>query len=311
MTRLLDAELKFVINSPNQQYTLFMMPDAVLKAAGYDFVPAISEWGYTPPGGTRTAGEAVRQRLLRVLNTGLVQTPKGELNNLSGSGIIEAYNGEYIKFDNNQVISGGTVEGRKIVRVDSSKIAKNGKVYYLNGLITFADSAIGIHIKNLGLPVTSDYNFFWKYLESSAAYNAASGEITGTSTGSFYTVFVPTNEAIRTAVKDGFLPGDKITGTPLYTSTVAADRELVSRFIQYHILNKKTLIPDGKESGGFETLLKNTLGEVIPVTILSQPGSMQLTDTENRKANVVVDKSNQLSNRTVIHLINNYLRYKF
>ena len=37
MTRLLDAELKFIITSPSQKFTLFMMPDAVFKAAGYDY----------------------------------------------------------------------------------------------------------------------------------------------------------------------------------------------------------------------------------------------------------------------------------
>ena len=313
MTRLLDAELKFVINSPNQQYTLFMMPDAVLAKAGYDFNASISEWGYTPPGGTRSAGEAVRQRLLRILNTSLIQTPKAELNNLAGSGIIEAYNGEYIKFDNNQISSGGTTESKSIVRVDSAKTARNGKVYYLNGLLTFADSAIGIHVKNLGLATNSGYNLFWKYLEGANgnAYNAVSGEITGTATGSFYTVFVPIDSAIRAAVKDGFLPGDKTTGNPVFAPTTAAGRDSVSRFIQYHMLNKKTVIPDGKESGGFETILKNALGEVTAIGVQNQPGSLILTDMENRKASLILDKSNQLSNRTVIHLINNYLRYKY
>src|SRR5207249_4701026 len=140
MTRLLDAELKFIVNSPSQKYTLFMMSDDAIKAAGYDYDASVNLWGYTPPGGTKTTGEAVRQRLLRILNTSLVQTPKGELNDLLGTGTIGAYNGEYIKFNNNQVISGGTFEANKTVRVDSSRAVANGKVYYLNGLLTFPDS---------------------------------------------------------------------------------------------------------------------------------------------------------------------------
>jgi hypothetical protein len=310
MTRLLDAELKFVINSPRQQYAMFMISDAVIKAAGYDYNASINEWGYTPAGGTRVAGEAVRQRLLRILNTSVIQTPNGELNNLSGAGIIDAFNGEYLKWNNNQVFTAGTQDAGRVVRVDSSRTAKNGKVYYLNGLLTFSELNIGTHIKNLGSATTSDFYSFWKYLESSSSYNAATGEIIGTSAGSFYTIFIPSNTAIQQAVKDGFLPGNT-TGAPNYVPTTAADKELVSRFIQYHILNKRSLIPDGKDSGGFETLLKNAAGDVLPITVLSQPNVMQITDMENRRANVIVDKSNNLSNRTVIHLTDNYFKYRY
>jgi uncharacterized surface protein with fasciclin (FAS1) repeats len=313
MTRLLDAELKFSINSPSQQFTLFMMSDAAIAAAGYDYNTSLNEWGYTPPGGVRTGGEANRQRLLRILNTSLVQTPKDELNNLAGSGIIDASNGEYIKYNNNQVITGGTLDAARVVTVDSVKTAKNGKVYYLNGLLTFSEVDVGTHIKNLGTATTSGYNYFWKLLESSSAYTAASGEIAGTSTGTFYTVFAPNNAAIQQAVDDGQLPAI-ITGsvkTPNFNPTLASEREQIARFISYHILNKKSVIPDGKESGGVETLLKNAAGDVLPVTVSSQPGSMQITDMNNRKANVIIAQSNNLSNRTVIHLIDNYLKYNF
>lgn len=220
------------------------------------------------------------------------------INNLSGTGIIDAYEGEYIRYNNNQVFTAGTTDARRIVSVDSVKTARNGRVYYLNGLLTFTELSIGTHIRNLGLDATSDFNNFWKYLESSASYNIASGAISGTSSGSFYTVLIPSNAAIQQAVNDGMLPGtgSGAVKTPNFNPTTGAERELVNRFIQYHIVNKKSLIPDGKESGGVETLLKNAAGDVLPVTILSQPGSMQITDMNNRKANVNVAKSNNLSN---------------
>jgi uncharacterized surface protein with fasciclin (FAS1) repeats len=140
--------------------------------------------------------------------------------------------------------------------------------------------------------------------------------IGGTTAGSFYTVFVPTNAAIMQAVKDGVLPGNKTTGAPTFnplttSSTYAADRTAIERFIQYHILNKRTVIPDGKDSGGFETLLKNAAGDALAVTVISTPGTMQVTDMNNRRANVIIGQSNNLSNRTVIHLIDNYLKYTY
>lgn len=311
MTRLLDVELKFAITNPKIKYTVFMMPDAVIRAAGYNYDAFKNEWQYTPPVGTMQTGEAIRQRLLRILNTSVVQTQNNELNNLTGSGIAEAYNGEFIKYNNNQVFTAGTMDAGTTVRVDSVKTSKNGVVYYLNRLLTFSEANIGTHIKNLAPSTTSDFYNFWKFLESSAVFNAATGEIIGTSAGSFYTVFIPNNAAIVQAVKDGVLPGNKTTGVPTFNPTDQASKDLVSNFISYHILNKRSLIPNGGESGGFETLLKNNAGDVLPITVLNQPGAMQVTDMNNRKANVIVAKSNNLSTRTVIHLTDNYLKYKF
>ena len=49
----------------------------------------------------------------------------------------------------------------------------------------------------------------------------------------------------------------------------------------------------------------------MPVTVLNQHGSMRITDMNSRQANLILAKSNNLSNRTVIHLIDNYLKYTF
>lgn len=312
MTRLIneDQTLKFQILSPNQKFTLFMMPDVVLRAAGYDYNSNSRVWAYTPPGGSAVAAETARQNLLRILNTGVIP---GDLTSLTGTGIAEANNSEYIKWSNNQVITTGTQDSSRIVRVDSVKTAKNGTVYYLNGLLTFSVVNIGSHILKLGgtSAATSDFYYFSQYFQNSGVYNATTGEITGTTAGTFYTVYVPTNAAIMQAVKDGVLPGNKTTGVPVVAPTLAAEKVMVDRFILYHVLAERSLIPNGKESGAFKTLLKNAIGDVVPITVLNQPGSMQITDVNNRRSNVILNKSNNLSNRAVIHLIDNYLLYNY
>jgi uncharacterized surface protein with fasciclin (FAS1) repeats len=306
MTRLLSTDLKFVITNPNSKFTLFMMPDVVLQAAGYNYDVNSNLYTYTS-GTTTTSGEAIRQTLLRILNTGVLAK---DVTSLSGSDIGEAYNGEFIKWNNNQVITAGTQDANKTVMVDSLKTTRNGTVYYLNGLLTYSSFLFGKHIQNLGTATTSNFYYFYQFLNGSGLYNSTTGEVTGTTSGTLYTVFVPDSNAIKQAVKDGVLPGNTTTGVPNLTASTwtAAQKDLVISFIQYHILAKFTLVPDGKESGSFETLLKNSQGEVVPITILSAPGSMQITDVKNRKANVILSQSNNLSNRTVIHLIDNYLK---
>ena len=113
------------------------------------------------------------------------------------------------------------------------------------------------------------------------------------------------------AVNAGLLPG---TGTPPamvpnFNPSSLADKEKVNNFIYYHILNKKNIGTDGMESGTFETLYKFPNGD--PSTIFvnnSVPNNIILNDMLSRTANVIIASSNNLSNRCMIHLIDNYMR---
>lgn len=311
MTRLLNTDLKFTITNPKARFTLFMMPDAVLRAAGYDFNTNSNTYTCTTCGSATS--ENIRQNLLRILNTSLIPE---NLTDLSGSGIVEAYNNEYIKWNNNQIISAGTQDNNQTVTVDSVRTTTNGKVYYLNGLLNFTTQNVGTYIKNLGGTSTaSEFYYFSQLLVNSpSVYTANTGEINGMTAGTFYTVFVPSNAAIMQAVKDGVLPGNTTTGVPKLSGFTEPEKEKVSAFILYHILAKKSLVPGGKEpeqgSGGatYETLLKNAAGEIIAVNVFNLGAGMQVGDVNNRKANVIVPNSNNLSNRTVVHLIDNYLK---
>lgn len=305
MTRLLDMELRNVITNPGLKYTVFMMPDAVLNAQGYNYNQAANAWTF----GT-ASNDSNRLNLLRILNTSVIETPNGELDNLGTpgfSGIIGSYGGEYIQFNGNQIITAGTKDKNIVVTIDSIKTAKNGRVVYLNNLLYFTYLPIGKHIEALGTPTTSEYNLFWNYLKNSTAYDAVSSSIIGTSGGSFYTILAPNNNSIRAAITAGLLPGT--AATPNFTPTLTADKVLVEKFIQYHILDKRSVIADGKDIGTFATLLKNANGDPVTVT-LQYPGNVfELSDASNRKAHLLTPQSNQLSNRTVIHLLDNYLKY--
>lgn len=305
MTRLLDMDLRNIITNPNIRYTLFMIPDAVLNAQGYAFSSATNLFTYNGVG-----NDSVRLNLLRILNSSLVETPNGELNSLGTSGFsgtIGTYGGEYIKYNGNQIISAGTKDRNLTVTIDSIKTAKNGRVVYLNNLLYFTYIPMGKHLEALGTPAASEFNLFWNYLKNSTAYDPATNTIVGTAGGSFYTIFVPNNNAIRQAITDGLLPGT--AAVPNFTPTTTADKVLVEKFIQYHVLDKRSVINDGKDVGAYATLLKNIVGD--PVTInIQYPGNVfELSDLFNRKSHLVTALSNQLSNRTIIHLIDNYLKY--
>lgn len=311
MTSLLNLDLKFQISNIRQKYTLFLISNAALNAAGYFADPTVSnnvneQWRYIPPGGgTQLTGSSALVRLQRILNMHVV--PGRDITSLSSSGMAMTYSGEFVKYNSNTVIAPGNSDAGTMALVDSVKTAKNGTVYYLNRILEFSEKIVGKHVETLGTPTTSQFNYFWQYLKNSSIFNAATGEIQQVASGSFYTIFAPNNAAITAAVTAGFLPG---TGsTPNFNPSALADKEKVNNFLHYHILNKKNVATDGQESGSFEAIFKFPNGDPSSIFVNNTvPNNMVLTDMLNRTANVVTGSSNNLSNRCTIHLIDNYLR---
>jgi len=316
MTNLLNLDLKFQISNIKQKYTLFLVRNSAINAAGYFVDPTVSnnvneQWRYIPPGGgAQLTGSSALVRLQRILNMHVV--PGRDITSLASNGVAMSNAGEFVSYGSNRAFTSGNRDAATTATVLGTKTAANGTVYFINRLLEFSEIPIGRHIQLLGTPATSAYNSFWQYLSNSSIFTAATSEITGVSAGTFYTFFIPDNNAIQAAVNAGLLPGTGVAPNrrPLFNPTSLADREQVANFIYYHILNKKNIATDGQESGSFETLYKFPNGD--PSTIFvnnTVPNVLSLNDMRNRTANVTVASSNVLSNRCTIHLINNFLRF--
>jgi uncharacterized surface protein with fasciclin (FAS1) repeats len=313
MTRLLDNDLKSVLINPNAKYTLFMMPDAVLRAQGYDYNSATNLFTFNGVG-----NDTNRLNLLRILNSSVVETPNGELDALGtpgfvGTGAVSTFGGEVIKYKGNQIISAGTSDRNLTVTIDSVKTAKNGRVIYLNGLLYFSYLQIGNHLQALGTAPASEYNLFWNYMKRSQVYDSVLFTILGTSAGSFYTVFVPNNNAVRQAIADGQLPGT--VASPNFNPTLGSDKLLVANFVLYHVVDRTSIIADKKAVGFFPTLLRSASSDPFTINVQYPGNVFEVSDQLNvKKAHLLYGTNNQtssdqLSNRTVIHLIDNYLKH--
>lgn len=315
MTNLLNIELKFQISNIHQKYTLFLISNAAFNAAGYFADPTVSnnpneQWRYIPPGGgAQLTGTSALVRLQRILNMHVI--PGRDITDLTAPGVAQSYSGEFVKYSANTVIAAGNYDNGTVANVINQKTAKNGTVYYLDKILEFSEKTIGKHIEILGTQAGSQFSSFWQYLRNSSIYNITTGEILQVASGSFYTVFIPNNAAITAAVNAGFLPG---TGTPPsmvpnFNPSLAADKEKVNSFIYYHLLNKKVIGTDGQESGTFETIYKFPNGDPSTVFVNNNtPNNMSINDMQSRSANAIINLSNNLSNRCMIHLIDNYLR---
>jgi len=321
MTRGLNAELKYSIINAQTKYTMFIMPDVSVRAAYYDWSFDRNTWSYSVPLATVDYTTNARDRFYRILQTSVSQ-PNINLTDISGQGIIEMYNGEYVRYNANKITAVGNVDAGNYLLKDSSSTLINGIVYYTHevvpsgkrstgGLLTFSARAIGTHISALATADAASFGSFFSYLKGSSLWLAADSSIIGTTAGTFYTIFIPTNAAIVLAVKQAILPGNTTTGAPNFAPTVAADKDKVVRFITYHILNKNTVATDGVKNGAFATMLQNSVGDATYITVINQLDNMELRDSYNNSAKVILLKSNNLSNRTVIHSIDNFLKYNY
>lgn len=318
MIKLLNLELRSQVANIHNNYTIFMISNQLFNDAGFTVDETVStnaadQWRFTPkPGSSLPAstGTTTKARLQRILNLHVV--PNKVLRNLVSDGVAMTYGGEYLRFINNTVYAAGNVDSNNVVRISNFKEAKNGRVYYIDRILEFSEETLGQDIERLGTPTSSPYNYFWQYLKNSAAlWNNTTKVINGVANGSFYTLFAPSNQAILKAVNDGFLPG---TGTapnkvPKFVTTTPLEAEQVSRFILYHFLDKRTVAPDGVESGAFPTVLKNNVGDATTVFVNNGINVLTIIDMNGRTANFIPASSNNLANRAVIHLIDNYLKF--
>ncbi|WP_040679929.1 fasciclin domain-containing protein [Niabella aurantiaca] len=309
MTRLFNTSgLKFLIAKSNIPVNIFLVPDAVFLAAGFTYNSNQSQFLY------KGSTNGVPDRLDRIIRTCVFfGNYKPETDDLSGSAVVKSGDadgeGEYIKFNNYKIVTAGLEDAGLEATVDSVKTSANGKVYYLDNIPLYSENGIGYHLGNLGDAVASDFNYFWQLMRNAAGvFSQTTNQIVGL-TG-YSTLFVPTNAAIQQAVDDGLLPRVSSTGAPNFKPSAPADVEKVRKFLYYHILATHTAVPDGNtDAAMYDTYLKNSIGTTLKVRVENYKNAMNILDDYGRTAHVIMAQSNNLSNRCVIHLIDNYLKY--
>jgi len=310
MTRALDADIKFSLINPDLKFTMVMMSNKTLIDAGYSYNTDRDAWEYLVPGGTVSSGSIPQSRINRILAASVFLTRNGEMDDLSGEGIVESWNGEYVRYKNNTLFAGGNMDEGTVVHIDSVANTFNGKVIYVDGLLTFSEVAIGAHLGRLANSDPDDYSDFFNYLVKSTIWSNSDSTITGMTAGSPYTIFVPSNAAISDAVRSGLLPGNASTGEPNFAPSVLEDQQAVVQFLQYHILNKNQVATDGKKSGNYVTLYSTLDGDPTSIKITNSVGNMTLTGMSGDVAHVKIAQSNMLCDMAIIHTIDKVLDFR-
>ncbi|MEI6949735.1 fasciclin domain-containing protein [Paraflavisolibacter sp. H34] len=313
MTKALDANWRYSITVPNIKYTLLMMPDPVMRANGFDFNYQANLWKQKEPGATAYDSSAAGAKLQRVLATHIL---KGDVDVAGGSGIVETIGGEYVRYDHGVVWSHGT-KAMRVVPYSSSKDPVNGRAYAsTDSVLWYSNNAIGLYLQSLA-DANKQFTPFYQYLRNSSLFSG--NNVTGVTQGVFYTFLVPDSVAMQRAVDKDLLPYT-VSGTKRvfkYNPDNQNDKTLVENFIKYHIINKNAVVPDGQKTGSFSTLYLKNNGDASNLFISSPAnltnnilnGQMQVRDDFGKTVNLRIAGSNNLADRIVIHLLDDYLEY--
>ena len=310
MTRALNSDIKFSLINPDLRFTMAMISNKVLTDAGFSYSTERSAWAYQAPGGTISYGNLPTARLNRILAQSVFLTRNGEMDDLSGEGVVESWNGEYVRYKNNTLFASGNMDNGTVVHVTKKESTDNGTVLYTDGLLTYSEVALGGHLGRLAVSDPSHYSHFFNYLIHSQVWSNSDSTILGTNVGNPYTVFVPTNAAIEDAVKAGILPGDVTTGAPNFAPTDLIGQQNVTSFIQYSVLNKNMLATDGKKSGNYLTLLSRLDGTPTAINVQNSVTGMTLKGFNNDVAYLNLAQSNVLCDMATIHSITKVLDFR-
>ncbi|MBN1132020.1 MAG: fasciclin domain-containing protein [Bacteroidales bacterium] len=295
---LLTTELYYIVKNTSLYLTIFLIKNEAFENIGLTFDSDRNTWNLDNP----NLGTNSNLALTRLIKMHMVLTT--DLSDLSGDGIIETYGGDYIRYNGGFIWGAGNVQQEQTVFVSGKARASNGMTYKLNRPLAFSIDNIGREIEG-----KAQFSRFYEYLLKSAeavpvnhVYDTLNKAITNIASTEDNTLFIPNNAAMQAAIDDGMLP---VIGFADFT---VDQQNKVLAFVMYHIIAKSIVVPDGKISGVRDTYHKTEEGKAT-VTVINQPGSFSLIDANGRTANVVMENSNILSNRAVIHQLDNYLKY--
>jgi uncharacterized surface protein with fasciclin (FAS1) repeats len=293
---LYSTELFYIVKNTGIKLTVFLIDNAAIERLGLSYDNARSAWDLDNPQMGTNANVAIN----RLINLHVVL---GEHPVLTGDGLLKTCGGEYIRHSYGFVWAAGNVEQAESVIPSKKSEVSNGLTYILN-------TAFRYSIDNIGRQIEGNSNFskFYSYLMKSAStlpgyvYDPNTKEIANVANSEDNTLLIPSNAAMDSAVVHGALP-------PIgFADFTQAQQDKLLNFVMYHVLAKVIATNDGEVSGDRETLFKTVDGKTY-LTVFNDEANFGVIDHQNRTANVILVNSNVLSNRAVIHLIDNYLKY--
>lgn len=304
VSALRSLNLYDILKNPKFKFTVFLINNDMFKRIGLDINNTTGSWELTNP----NLGSNATLALDRVLKMNIFLNK--EYPNFMGDEMLETYGGEYVRMFQGMLYGAGNYQTGQIVYPYSpNDDATNGVTYQIDKGYKMP---LYYSVKEIGYDIEfniENYGKFYDYLEKAdkswpgLLYSVEDQVINGVKSTEKNTLIIPTDTAMDGAVRDGYLP--EITDLPF----TAAELKMVSDFVYYHVLNGQIIVTGNGFDGEIRTLRKNEDG-TSTLQVESLDDNIIIVDDYNHDVNIIYSKSNVLSNNAVIHLSDNYLKYK-
>lgn len=316
----------YLLRAPKNTYYFFVTPDAYTKGYVDPVAQGYSQEGYRckldfylnsgnnivatptnvttgdtivearfPLGGTGIVSTGIKKRMNDILGTQtIVANYDGELEEKIAAGQEWFISNSYAPVHIKSLAAGGKVGGganadKLTIRRSFQK--SNGRTFEVDGLMQNSTTSI----RNV-LASHDEFSEFYDicnaigiFSTASADGNAALDYIVSFLNQYHYTVYVPTNEAIRAAQQEGIIPtvSDWESEGDAEVKDVMGQKLL--RFVRYHFQDNSVFIHGEQESGAeyLSATLNEQTSKFYPIGVTNTGKAITLKDATGRQANVV------------------------
>jgi len=288
---LVFYQVESLLNEEDLDFTILAPTNAAIDKAGYIFRTGLGGWGLYSK--SNPLAPLPRREASDIVKTHLIFGEHSQDEFRVGS-FIETSQHTYIGVTQDGIYSGGDMIPAKLGNPES--VSGKGLLYRIDRMLISPRYSIFEILSNPNL--YPQYQKFYQLCYQSGLIlldeNQNPLSLNNISIGTFYTSFIPTNEALTTGIADGTVPSDPVA---------------LQQFLRYHFV-EGSIFADGEKSGEFNTTrIDEESGYLFnKIEVLNQMNDLKIKDKLGNIRNVT--SANQMAEDGVIHQIDSFLLFQ-
>lgn len=279
-----------LLNEENLVFTLFAPTNAAIQAAGYSFRDGLGGYGLyhnsnpLSPVSPRVAKD--------IVSTHVVFGELEEEDFVEGE-FIETSQNTFIGVGPDGIYAGGDMTPSHLEAPEA--VGGKGLLYKIDRILVSPDNSIFETISNTG--TYPQYRQFYQLCFDAGLVvldeDLAPESLDNLSVGTYYTCFIPTNEALEAGMDSGAVP---------------TDPDSLKQFLRYHFV-EGVVFDDGKKSGSFNTTrIDEESGYLFnTIDIINQKYNLSVRDNLGNDHHVI--SADHMTEDGVIHQIDSFLQF--
>jgi uncharacterized surface protein with fasciclin (FAS1) repeats len=280
-----------LLNEEGLTFTLFAPTNEAIDKSGYMFRTGLGGWGIYSK--SNPLAPLDRRQASDMVKTHIIFGELSESDFEVGT-FIESSQHTYIGVKQNGIYAGGDQTPARMSTPEA--VGGKGVLYKIDRMLVSPRFSIFDVLYNQN--IFPQYSKFYQLcLESGLMLldeNQQPLSLNNISVGTYYTCFIPTNEALTEGIANG---------------TVPSDPDSLQQFLRYHFV-EGVIFSDGKKSGEFNTTrIDEVTGYLFnTIEIINQKDDLKVKDNLGNIRNLV--SANQMAENGVIHQIDLILFFK-